>query len=244
MSRHRSILTLATAVVFVAGFPWTAEAHFLWLVVQPAPAPAGVHLYFSNAAEPDDPALLKRIRKPRILQVHKNGKTAPLKAALGKDSIVARLSARPESSQKAAAYVLKYRYGVISRGESTFLLNYYAKTFPASVSRKQWGNVQTAKVLPLDVVPAWTKGRLQLKVTWQGKPLPQAQVHLQGPGLEEPVTGATDKRGGFSIRLKKKGLYSIRVRYIEEKAGKLDGKRYDSIRHYSTLALRLPEKTE
>lgn len=213
----------------------TAQAHFLWLVAKPAKRPTQAHLYFAETAAPDDPALLSRVRDPQIVLLDKQGKATELKAAKGKDSLVAKL---PGSMKQPAALLLSHRYGVISRGKSTFLLNYYAKYYLAGP--KQWKAVDSSKRLALDITPYWSSGELKLAVRWKQKPVAKAQVIIEGPGIPDVIEGETKLDGTFATRLKKPGLFSIRVRHIEMKAGALDGKKYDSSRHYSTLALRIP----
>ena len=213
----------------------TAQAHFLWLVAKPAKQPSQAHLYFSEAAAPDNPALLSRVRDPQIKLIGKDGKAIKLTAAKGKDSIVAKL---PGSVKRPAAVILSHRYGVISRGKSTFVLNYYAKHYLAGP--KQWKAVDSSKQLALDITPAWSKGKLQLAVRWHGKPAAKAEVVIEGPGIEGAIEGATKADGSFATKLKQGGLFSIRVRHIEKKTGTLDGKKFDASRHYTTLALRIP----
>jgi len=47
----------------------------------------------------------------------------------------------------------------------------------------------------------------------------------------------TDEHGRLTFATGKSGLYALRARRIERQAGERDGKKYGSIRHYSTLAL-------
>lgn len=235
MKRIAKTAVLLTVLTVTAAS--TAQAHFLWLVAKPAKQPSQAHLYFAEAAEPDNPALLSRVRDPQIKLIGKDGKAIKLTAAKGKDSIVAKL---PGSIKRPAAVILSHRYGVISRGKSTFVLNYYAKHYLAGP--QQWKTVDSSKQLALDITPAWSKGKLQLAVRWHGKPVAKAEVVIEGPGIEGAIEGATKSDGTFATKLSKGGLFSIRVRHIEKKTGTLDGKKFDASRHYSTLALRIPGK--
>ncbi|GAB4154317.1 MAG: kelch repeat-containing protein [Planctomycetaceae bacterium] len=234
MNRLTSLFALVVAVFW---FPTFAQAHFLWLVTEANSQPALVHLYFAEAAEADDPDLLKRVKNPQIVLLEKNGKLTRLKSAQGDESIVAKL---PQKIKRPSAVLLNHRYGVISRGKSTFLLKYYAKSYLASP--KQWGDLKTSKSLALDISPSWDNGRLRLHVAWQQKPAEKIQVKIEGPGIEDAIEGETNAKGEFFTSLKKPGLFSIRVRYVEPKKGELGGKTYDSVRHYSTLAVRIPGK--
>lgn len=133
------------------------------------------------------------------------------------------------------------QYGVLAKGKTEpFLLMYYAKTaVGVAPGDRDGANLQQAtKEMPLDIV---VKGK-QGQVLWQGKPLAEAEVVLLVPGKEENVDRKTDKDGRFDLEPAAKGLYAIRAKHIENKAGELDGQKYAQVRHYATLTFFAIEK--
>lgn len=217
-------------------FVSSAQAHFLWIVTQPAEQPATAEIYFGEAAEPDDPELLEKVKTAEVWLLGSGRNAKPQQVTLRKvnDALVADVPAE----RRGSPIVLKHSYGVIERGREKFLLNYYAKTYP-SVLPGNWRAVDNVELLPLEVVPEFEgANNVTLKVYWQSKPQEGATVTVNGPGLESKLEGTTDKNGLFRCKLTAGGVFSIRARHVEEKAGEKDGKAYASIRHYSTLALR------
>jgi hypothetical protein len=132
--------------------------------------------------------------------------------------------------------------GGTQRGdEPAFLLNYYAKGFTGvnrdkpdekfvqNILGKPWDK------LPLEIVPQMDNGAAA-KVFWQGKPAADVEVTLYVPGQDKPSELKTDKDGLFKPEQPKaSGVYGIRARYVEKKAGEYDGKKYKEVRHYATM---------
>src|SRR5262249_4528300 len=81
------------------------------------------------------------------------------------------------------------------------------------------------------------------EVVWDGKPLPEAQVVVLVPGKEKPAELKADKDGAFTVPASQGGLYGIRARHIQDRAGEEDGKKYKEVRHYATLVMELPAAT-
>jgi uncharacterized GH25 family protein len=221
------------------------RAHFIWLLPpQAADKTPAARMIFSENTHPDRPALLKKIASTEMIVRDSDEKTTSLKKELDKETWRAILPAK--GFQEIAAVC---RYGVVSHGGSEpFLLNYYAKSFigiddwghPPALFAKPWD------ILPLEVVPILPKKTLpQLRVLWQGKPLANAKVVMQVPGDEKAVEAQTDKEGVFPlVEPTKGGLYGIRVGHVENRKGELDGKKYQEVRHYTTLVLAIPTGDE
>lgn len=235
----RMALKIALALAFCLFVSSSAEAHFLWIVAQGADGPSRVHVYFGETAEPDDPDLLDFVADARVRQRTRDGKLFRLLASKGDDS----LTATPvKEADATSAFLVDYTHGVITRGDETFLLNYYAKT-PAGAGRANPADCDCSDKLVLDVVPNLTGNRLELTVKWRKEPIGGVQVMIEGPGLDS-LEGTTDDRGQFQCRLAGSGLYSIRARHIEQNEGQHEGEEYASVRHYSTLALPYTQSSE
>lgn len=210
-----------------------AEAHFLWLVAQPSEKPTEVKLYFSELAAPDDPDLLDRVSKAEAW-IPGGRRSEPQRLTFEKkdDALVAKLPGRSASSP----VVLKHSYGVLTRGEEPFLLNYYAKSY-ASKLPGSWQAVNDKELLPLEVIPRMNGSQVSFEVRWQGEPAAGADVTVEGPGIESAIEGTTNDKGVVTCAIPAEGLYSVRARMIENKSGELNGDAYKAVRHYSTLSL-------
>ncbi|MBI1311548.1 hypothetical protein GC176_09600 [bacterium] len=214
-------------------FPSVSRAHFLWLLTESAEGESRVHVYFGEAAEPDDPELLDRVERAQVWSVGRRDEPKLLSLSKGEDSLTAELSGQATQN----AVILKHSYGVLTRGDSSFLLNYYAKAYPFSLPGT-WREVGDVQRLPLEIVPSRKGQSTVLQLKWQGQPAPNCDVVIAGPGLETKLEGTTDEAGIFRCTLPAVGAYSIRARFVQNESGELDGKAYGSIRHYSTLTLR------
>ena len=221
------------AAAFLLHAPQWAQAHFLWIVAGNQSPDGKVHVYFGEAAEPDEPGLLKRVEKAQVFQVA-NGKLTEVPVKIGADSLEGTAAA-----VGPAAYVLSFPYGTLTRGDDTFLLQYHAKCYSGD-QPMLWTPVGDAKALPLEVTPRIDGQETHLQVTWKGEPLADAEVTIESEG-QENIKGQTDKQGIYTATLPLGKLYSIRAKHVEKASGMHDGQEYKEIRHYSTLALKLPE---
>lgn len=190
-------------------------------------------MFFSEAAEPDDPELLDRVESAEVwLLGGRRSEPKSLTLKKGEDA----LDAEWPAGAPPAAVILRCNYGVISKRGEPFLLQYYGKTYP-SVLPGTWQTVGDKERLPLEIVPTLEGETMLFEVTWQGKLLSGAAMTIAGPGLEEKWEAVTDEQGACRCRLPGEGIYSIRVRQLEETAGEQGGQPYQSIRRYSTLTL-------
>lgn len=232
LRRHH--IVLATAVCLLGA--QTVFAHFLWVVTDPASGK--VRVYFSEAAEPDNPALLDKVVKAEAWVAGGRGEPKGVALAKGSDALEGTLDAGSAGS----TVFLKHSYGVISKGGSEpFLLQYSAKAYPFPLPGG-WRAVKDEARLPLEVTPQFEGERQALLVSWKGKPLAGATVTVSGPGIEGTREGTTDENGLYTCPLTTAGTFSIRAKHVENVAGEVDGKAYKSIRHYSTLTLpRVPD---
>lgn len=227
MKRFALILSLILA------WPAFGQAHFVWLLTDAASPGGKVKVFFSEAAEPDDPALLDKIAKAEVWTVGGRGEPKLLTLTKGGDALEAELA----GAARQATVILRHNYGVLSKGGAEpFLLKYYAKTHPFALPGT-WRTVKDTERLPLEIVPKIDGSGTVLAVSWQGKPLAGATVTVVGPGIDTKLEGTTDEAGNFRAELPKSGVFSIRAKHTEMTEGKQDDKDYKSVRHYSTLTL-------
>lgn len=200
-----------------------AAAHFMFIV--PAREnPAQALVVFSEELEPDDNVNVELIGRA---QIRAGGQILSMTKV--------EHAYRLELPQSASVVGGECQYGVLQRGNAKpFLLLYYAKLIR--------GDRQQAPVanLPLEIV-AREGGRFV--VLFRGKPVKGAEVHVVAPKKKGPVT--TDENGEFELDVSQPELYGLRARHIEATGGEKDGKKYEEIRHYTTLVFRVEAmKTE
>ena len=215
-----------------------AQAHFIWL--EPVTSDDGtttVQVYFGEDASPDDPEYLGRLKDMQLHQVSGNTDPQPVKLTLTEES----LATAPVMSADSSLFIASHDLGVFNRGDAVFGLKYYAKTGPA-ITSKAWEETVTSDDLRLDVVPRFEGGRVLVMVRFDGKPVAGAQVIASGQGMDD-FEGETKSDGVASFEIADPDLYSIRVRHIENAPGETNGQSYDDVRHYSTVAVRIPGET-
>lgn len=230
------LLLSAVALMCVTS---VAQAHFIWLEpVRNDDGTTTLQVYFGEEAYPDDASYLGRIKDMTLQRVSGEDAPEPVKLELTEEA----LSAGVADFRGRSLFIASHDLGVFDRGDSVFRLKYYAKTGPAITSRT-WQRTETADDLRLDVVPSYEDGQVTVTVTFDGQPVEGAEVKAAGPGLDD-FEGATGKDGQASFQMADAGLYSLRARHIEDAAGELDGKKYPQTRHYSTVAVSVPEPLE
>lgn len=231
MTRTRFALCLSAAAALLAAAP--VHAHFIFLLPQESNGETTVQVYFGEDASPDDPDLLKRLTALQGWQVRATAE--PQKLEVARTSEELRL--QPVGDAGNSVFIATNDLGVMSRGDKTFHLVYYAKTGP-NASHAIWQAVDTSKQLALDVAPQWKNGKLNVTVRFQGQPAAGAQVVATGPNYNLELE--TDAQGRAELTIPHPGVCSLRARHIDAKPGELDGKTFADTRHYSTLAFEIP----
>ncbi len=203
---------------------------------RPGATKNSAQLIFSDNLKPDpNPKLLEKITQTELFARDSKGKYQPLKHRIAKDVIQVEV---PASGTYLVAGTCKY--GVTQRGQDEpFLLLYHPKTFVGLSTN--WlppkAFFDRCERLPLEIEEVREAPKPTVRVLWQGKPLEGAEVAVLLSDRKGPE-GKTDKAGLFSLdKVPLGGLIGIRARHEEKKQGELEGKKYQSIRHYATLLI-------
>ncbi|MCS6850688.1 MAG: DUF3386 family protein [Gemmataceae bacterium] len=225
----------SVCLLVLAALP--AQAHFIWIV--PNTNGNQAQVLFSDTLQPDDPALLPKIAHTRWYARTVEGKTVDLKwSEKGAERWL-------EAPTGAAMWGGVCVYGVVQRGSGDpFLLKYCAAapvgppstTNPLAAASAAWD------VLPMQVV-ATTDDPRRFRVLFAGKPLAGSEITVFGPAVTAPVELKSDDQGHVRLPQNLVGRIGIRARFVEKSAGEHGGKKYQEVRHYSTLVLDLPGKT-
>ncbi len=124
-------------------------------------------------------------------------------------------------------------YGVLDKGESgkAFNLIYHIKSADSLASAAKSAD------MPIEIFASrHSNTEVKIKVLWNGKPAPEAEV-VYGCQKAKETTTKTDSKGEAVLAgiLPNKVLF-VRSFAAEAKKGELNGKKYETIRHYATLA--------
>ncbi len=226
MKLSGTLLTLLAVAV-------PARAHFVW-ILPPEKERQPARVVFSDSLKPDNPELLKKVAHTEIFLLGDDGQKSPVKLTRANDALEASLP--PGKGARLLFGVC--RYGVVQRGQAEpFLLCYYPKA------------VVAGEALPHLVAEARDELPLQIEIPRQGsaprvllkgKPLAGAEVTVVGAGLDKPAVFRTQADGTFQpFSDPRQGeVYGMRVGYTEDAPGELDGKKYQSVKHYATLTCR------
>lgn len=204
------------------------QAHFIWIVPD-GPEGTKAKVVFSEGLEPDDAVPVEKIAGTKLWGRDGAGKATALDWKKTEHAYLVRV---PDKDIAVLGGVCQY--GVIQRGKGKpFLLVYYPKFIRGRVDAvKGWDK------LVLEIVP---QGAEAFQVLFAGEPVADAEVVVLGPAAESKETLKTDAKGKFKLRSATPGLYGIRTRYVETKAGDHEGKKYEEVRHYATLVFGVAE---
>lgn len=226
---YRTLWTVGAALWLCA----SAEAHFVWI----APSEQGttIHVRFSETGAAGDAETLPHIEDIRVQRLTTDGKLETARYEKGEDSLEIQTTA---DELNASVFITTMRFGVMKRGESNWLLNYYAKGGPAFDS-PVWEQVDTRKHLILDFDCRLDADQIRVRAWLRGEPIAGAQVKVIPAGQHE-LEGTTDERGVATFQHVRAGVHSVRVRVIEPVTGEHDGDTYEATRHYTTQTVTLP----
>jgi uncharacterized GH25 family protein len=217
----------AFAVLALAAL--TARAHFVFVVPDPKD-PAKAVVVFSEELEPDEAVTMDKLAGLKLQAREADGKPTDATFTKGKHSFAVAV---PGSGSRVVSGSVNY--GVLQKGDAKpFLLVYHPKAIVGAVPAD--GGKGT--VAAAEVVPAVAGGKVKFRLLAGGKPDAEATVLLPDGAKEK---AKTDK-DGFTKEFAGAGRYGVWVRYTEAKAGELDGKKYEEVRHYPTLVLDVPAK--
>jgi hypothetical protein len=244
----RAVLVAASAACGLGlgafGGRGEARAHFLFVRVGPmAEAGRSAEVFFSEQAEAGDPKFVEKIAGTELwLQTAaRPGAFEKLGVRPGADRLRAAV---PSSGTVAVVGVCEY--GVLARpNETPFLLRYYPK---AVAGKPDEVNALVlvagrpgpgAKPVRLEIVPTFENGRVKLALLREGKPMPGAAFHAVDSDLTEVEFVAGPD--GLSVWTPPApGRYSVYVKDVLKESGERDGKHYDEVRDFATLAFSWP----
>lgn len=216
-----------------------AHAHFLWLYSTKTDAGKPVvYAHFGEAGDVPEGEFVDRLSGLKVLHRGSAGDAKPLALTKGAEAWEVGLPEGLDAKHPGVIITTK-NWGVTGRGDTKFLLNYYAKVYPGEVTDAQ--KLGASEALKLDIVPVIEGKKVTLNVTFEGKPVADAEVVVKGAGQKGDKL-KTDAKGQVTVELTEPGFVELRARHIEAKAGKFEDKDYSEVRHYCTLTMPWGEK--
>lgn len=207
--------SLAATFALLAAVP--AHAHFIWVLVgNEAPQ---IVLAENPADEMTDDLV------PKIAAKAWDASGKELAFTQGKKSWNG-----PVDFSKAVA--AKQTWGLMDHGGKPFLIEYYAKGGA--------GVAETANEmkLPFELYARQEGAEIVATLKKEGQVVADSKVNVYLP-TGKTLELQSDAKGEVRFPAEGGGHYGLRSRYIEEKKGESDGKAYDEVRHYTTLAFGL-----
>ncbi|MFO0950192.1 MAG: DUF3386 family protein [Isosphaeraceae bacterium] len=221
-----------------------ARAHFLFVRVNPmAEGGRSAEVFFSEQAEAGDPTFVEKIAGTELYvqTAARPGTFEPLAVAKANDRLRAVV---PAGGSLGVVGVCNY--GVLARpGQTPFLLRYYPKALAGKPDELNTLKRMDAPVpsgknpVLLEVMAAFEAGRVRFTALREGKPVPGLKFTTVDSDLSNTETTAGPD-GVASWTPPKPGRYSVYVRETLKTPGEHNGKHYDEIREFATLAFTWP----
>ena len=217
--RH-PLITAAATLLLAA----TARAHFPFMAVEQVDGRDELRVYFGEAAEPGDPALLDYVRPAAVTARTPDGTWSPVKLADGDGFVKAGVDGHPDGT----VYTLRHSFVTTHGGVEPFLLDYSA-SFPANAAAEHVAGQ------PLAVTAVRDGEKLRLTVSAGGKPLPDAEVAVSGADGYEGVTTGPDGTAVLSPAPRER--LSLRAKRVVPGGGTRDGETFTETRRYATTVV-------
>jgi len=228
-------------VVGVAFTPSIADAHYLWVKIDEGNGDHGTaNIYFEHSAAAGDGQYLDPFLESKTTWIRTVAEIEPKRLSLVEKRAEPdkRWVETPLPATNPRSVDSYWLFGVYQYGKTNVLLHYYGRYLDVD-SHEDLHELGRADQMALDMVPHDSGRKLELRVLWNGKPVPDSVVHVRGPkGYKHNFT--TDKRGIVRLTIGEDGEYSFRTSFEEQKAGKHGEEQYESIRHTATLTMTLP----
>jgi hypothetical protein len=253
MNRHvqvRRRLRLGVGAMFaglvVTGLAAEVRAHFLFIRIgTQAEAGRSAEVYFSEQAEAGDPRLIGKVAHTKLWVQARPGEFRELVVHPGTDRLRAVLPA-----DRSLVVVGECQYGVLARPNQTpFLLRYYPKAVTGIAG--ELNRMTPRREIPFEIRATFendgrdktrgadSHGVIRLSALRDGRPVPNAVFNA----IDSDLTEGTIKAGPDGLAdwtPPAPGRYSVYVRETIPQKGTFDGKAYDEIREFATLALAWP----
>jgi len=232
-------LIFSLSALFVLALSSTASAHFPWLATDED----GKAIYFFGETVDDRtyklPGSLAEV-KVECHDAEGKSTTLTMEKVDGK-KMVGLVSTEPVAP--GSALTAHATYGIYHGSRLDYYTVYQGGKLPNSLEAYAACPIN----LPLRAKLVDTDKGVDVYVTWQDKPLADAEVLLFCSDGHEEAAGKTDAEGkiSFNNHEVEDGLNAILVgQTVKDEQGKLNGETYKSAAHYLTVTFVDPEDFE
>ena len=227
---QQTLLAVVCALTLLTMAP-SCGAHFLWLKTIAQDGEPQAFLFFGETAADEAYHLPERLAKTEVWRRSNANRTKLQARILETDDRVGLIA--PLAGDAPCILEATQQYGIYGKS----LLVYYAKHIHAD-SGEQLNAAGPSKDLMLDIVPRVDRGRLELLVLWDGKPLPEVDVRVAVGGADA-VEKTTNERGRISLKPEGEGIIAVLASHLDkEQSGIVDDNPYTGALHYTSLTFR------
>jgi hypothetical protein len=249
MNRHGRLgwwIRAGSLAVVVSCVAATAQAHFLFIRIGPqAEGGRSAEVFFSDKAEAGDPKFVTKIAHTKLWVQSRPGEFRELLARPAADRLLAALP-----GEHSLAVVGECQYGVLARPKETpFLLRYYPKAVTGAAA--ELNQLRPRPEIPFEIQATFEydrpgkaeekspSGSIRLVALRNGKPIAGAVFTAVDDDLSE-VSIKAGSDGTAVWTPPSPAHYSVYVRDTLKQSGNVNGKSYDEIREFATLAFVWP----
>jgi hypothetical protein len=210
-----------------------ASAHFLFIRITP-PAEGGraAEVFFSDRAEAGDPTFIDKIAHTKLWAQAAPGSFQPLSVRAATDRLRALVP-----GTTSLAVIGACDYGVLTR-KTPFLLRYFPKALVGTA--ENLNRMQPSDKLPLEITAHITDDGIRLVALREGKPLPGAEFLTAATGQTKSPVLKADDHGAALWKPAGPGTYSLYTSFVSKTPGTRNGKEYEEVRDFATLAFTWP----
>ena len=243
----RPPLCLLALIAFVLALATQARAHFLFVKIKPfAESGQSAEVYFSEQAEAGDPKFIDKIANTELwLRTSPDSNKVPLRlhSIKAADRLRAPLPLSPSGILSVFGVC---EYGVLARPKQTpFLLRYYPKAVAGKpeelnqIQRVGGAFAKGAMPVLLEIMPTFESNHVRLVAYRLNTPIPNTLFSIVDSDLTTTELPAGPD-GAALWTPPAPGSYSIYIKDVLKTPGEYQGKPYDEIRQFATLALTWP----
>jgi hypothetical protein len=220
---------LLGALVVAATAVAVAHAHALYIV----PKGESITVVFSDELAPDaniKEATWKKLAPLKLTAVAADGTGTEVKFTQEKDHLKATV---PAGTREVFGVV---DYGVAVKAEKPTLTKFCPRAILAEAKPVQREEKTTAAPTGLVIHPEKAAGKVRFRVMLSGKPVAKAKVSLIVPEKTDHEDATTDDEG-LTPAFDAVGRYGVTARLSVDKAGDLNGQKYEVITYVATLVV-------
>jgi N-acetylneuraminic acid mutarotase len=219
---HYSLCKPLLVILLTAILPLTCNGHFVWIVCEGG----SYRVVFGEMPEADDAEMLKSVSAIALAQPNRR-ECISASVELATNSFEGWLTCSKTSiDQPITGSII---YGVVSRGQTRFLLHYRADYANVAVHQPCAPDAQAR----IQIIPHVAAEQLVLTVYQKGQPIADCELIVSS---ESSQTVKTDAAGQFRLPLTEDRVWA-RTKAVDLESGTWDDQTFEEKRSYATLVI-------